>query len=331
MALHDHMGHQGINRTMDLLPERVYWPSMAKDAQNWVTNCQIAWGDYNQPKPKIGHLEAHNPLDVVCLDFTKIDPSKTGKENILVITDVFTKFSLAVCTPNQTAKMVAKILVEKWFHVYGVPSRIHSDQDRCFDSNIIKTLCKMYGIEKSFTSLYNPRGNAFCKYFNRTLFGLLKTLKVEEKADWPSYLPTLVFAYNATPHTFTSYQLYQLMFGHHAPAPCDNWLGLCAYNDDKLITCIDWVDQQLEQLLHANTHAQRNIKATYAKNHKVIGGKDLVIPIGNLVLLCDHPKGCNKIQDNNKDQIFVITRHHDHRNTYFIKPMGSKCQPKQVN
>ena len=115
-ALHNHMGHQGIDRTIDLLRERVYWPSMAKDAQNWVTNChhcQIARGDYNQPKPKIGHLEAHNPLDLVCLDFTKINPSKTGKENVLVITDVFTKFSLAVCTPNQTAKMVAKILVEK--------------------------------------------------------------------------------------------------------------------------------------------------------------------------------------------------------------------------
>ena len=86
-ALHDHMGHQGIDRTLDLLRERVYWPSMAKDAQDWVTNCrrcQIARGDYNQPKPKIGHLEAHNPLDLVCLDFTKIDPSKTGKENVLV-------------------------------------------------------------------------------------------------------------------------------------------------------------------------------------------------------------------------------------------------------
>ena len=226
MALHDHMGHQGINRTMNLLRERVYWPCMAKDAQNWVTNChrcQIARGNYNQPKPKIGHLEAHNPLDLVCLDFTKIDPSKTGKENILVITDAFTKFSLAVCTPNQTAKTVAKILVEKWFHVYGVHSRIHSDQGRCFDSNIIKALCKMYGAEQSFTSPYNPCGNAFCERFNHTLFGLLKTFKAEEKADWPSHLPALVFTYNATPHASTGYQPYQLMFGCRALAPCDNW------------------------------------------------------------------------------------------------------------
>ena len=60
-----------------------------------------------------------------------------------------------------------------------------------------------------------------CECFNQTLFGLLKTLKAEEKADWPSHLPALVFTYNATPHASTSYQPYQLMFGHRAPAPCD--------------------------------------------------------------------------------------------------------------
>ena len=255
----------------------------------------MARGDYTQPKPKIGHFEAHNLLDLVCLDFTKIDPSKTGKENILVITDTFTKFSLAVCTLNQMAKTV-----EKWFHVYCIPSRIHSDQGRCFSSNIIK-------------------------------FSLLKTLKVEEKANWPSHLPTLVFAYNATPHASTGYQRYQLMFGCRAPAPCDSWLGLHEYNDNKLITRIDWVDQQLEQLVHANKHAQKNIKATNAKNHKVAGGKDLLILIGNLVLLHNHPEGCNKIQDNNKDQIYVITGHHDHKNAYFVKLLQGKVQPKQVN
>ena len=224
---------------MDLLRERVYQPSMVKDAQNWVTNCchcQVARGDYTQPKPKIGHLKANNPLDLICLDFTKVDPSKSGKENVLVITDAFMKFSLTICTPNQTAKTVAKILVEKWFHVYGIPSCIHSDQGRCFDLNMVKVLCKMYGVEQSFTSPYNPCGNAFCECFNHMLFGLLKMLKAEEKADWPSHLPVLVFACNATSHASTSYQPYQLMFGCQAPTPCDNWLGLREYNNDKSVT-----------------------------------------------------------------------------------------------
>ena len=47
------------------------------------------------------------------MDFTKVDPSKDGKENILVLTDVFNKFSQVFVTPNQKAITVAKTLVDK--------------------------------------------------------------------------------------------------------------------------------------------------------------------------------------------------------------------------
>ena len=95
------------------------------------------------------------------------------------------------------------------------------------------------------------------------------------------------------------------------PALCDNWLGLHEYNDDKSVTWIDWIDEQLEQLINANKHAQKNIRASNSKNWKVVGGKDLLIPVGNLDLLHDHPEGCNKIQDNNKDQIYIVTGDHN--------------------
>ena len=51
-------------------------------------------------------------------------------------------FSVAVTTNNQQALTVAKALVERWFHVYGIPSRIHSDQGKSFDNKIIDALCK---------------------------------------------------------------------------------------------------------------------------------------------------------------------------------------------
>ena len=140
-SLHNDLRHQGINQTLDLLRERVYWPTMTQDAYNQCRQCQVAKGDYNTPKPKFGHLITHNPFD---LDyFTKVDPSKGGKENVLVMTDAFTKFSVVVTTNNQQALTVAKALVKHWFHVYGIPSRIHSDQGRSFDNKIIDALCKM--------------------------------------------------------------------------------------------------------------------------------------------------------------------------------------------
>ena len=102
---------------------------MTQDANSWVKQCrrcQVAKVNYNIPKPKFGHLITHNPLDLVCLDFTKVDPCKGGKGNVLVMTDAFTKFSVVVTTNNQQALTVAKDLVEHWFHVYGIPACICS-------------------------------------------------------------------------------------------------------------------------------------------------------------------------------------------------------------
>ena len=61
-------------------------------------------------------------MDLLCIDFTKADPLKSGKENILVLTDAFTKFSQVFITLNQKALTVPKILVDKWFYIYGIPA-----------------------------------------------------------------------------------------------------------------------------------------------------------------------------------------------------------------
>ena len=39
-SLHNDLSHQGIDRTLDLLRERVYWPTMTQDASSWVEQCR---------------------------------------------------------------------------------------------------------------------------------------------------------------------------------------------------------------------------------------------------------------------------------------------------
>ena len=71
----------------------------------------------------------------------------------------------------------------------------------------------MYNIKQSMTTTYNPCGNSICEWFNHTLLGLLQSLLKEQKSCWPLHVPSLVFAYNAMPHSVTGYQPYELMFG----------------------------------------------------------------------------------------------------------------------
>ena len=85
-------------------------------------------GSLHSPHTQQGLLVANNPLDLLCIDFLKIDPSKDSKENVLVLTDAFTKFSEAFVTNNQKALTIANILVDKGFHIHGILAHIHSDK-----------------------------------------------------------------------------------------------------------------------------------------------------------------------------------------------------------
>ena len=161
----------------------------------------------------------------------------------------------------------------------------------------------------------------------------MKTLTEEQKPNWPVYLPSLVYAYNATPHTFTGFQRYKLMFGCKAPMPCDDWLGLVHYKSDGFKSKTIWLNQQLSAMVHPNKWALKFINKSTQHNKCLTGGKELVIPIGNRILLLDHPGGQNKIQNRYKSNIYVVVSHHDEPNVYYIQLLNSdkKVHPRVVN
>ena len=83
--LHDGQGHNTLECTLALCQERFYWNTMFQDVINYVKTCpqcQMAKGDNIDPKAKPGKIIANNPMDLLCIDFTMVDPSKSSKENI---------------------------------------------------------------------------------------------------------------------------------------------------------------------------------------------------------------------------------------------------------
>lgn len=161
-ALHNEHGHQGCERTTHLVRERCYWPNLRKDVEQWCQQCErcvVAKAVQPRVRTFLGALLASRPLKIVALDFTTLEQASDGHENVLVVTDLFSKFTQAYPTPNQKAGTVARVLTGKWFYVYGIPQRIHSDQGWCFESDLIQNLCQLYGVEKSRTTPYHPEGN----------------------------------------------------------------------------------------------------------------------------------------------------------------------------
>ena len=156
-GVHDDNGHQGTDRTVDRVNLLYTWVGLYMDVKYYVGNCricQISKNNRRMPIIEQGSLSATRPLELVFMDFVRLDKASDGRESVLVITDAYTKYTKAIPTRNQLSITVAKILINEWIFNFGTPQRIHTDQGRNFQSEIVEELCKLFGIVQSRTILW---------------------------------------------------------------------------------------------------------------------------------------------------------------------------------
>ena len=113
------------------------------------------------------------PLERVAADIVEFPLTTKGNRYVLVVEDYFTKFVNLYSLPNQTAQTVARCLFEDYVLVHGVPERLHTDQGRQFEAEVIQSLCQLLGITKTRTTPYNPKSDGMVERFNRTLIDQL--------------------------------------------------------------------------------------------------------------------------------------------------------------
>ena len=307
---HDDVGHQGILRTLSLLRERFYWPGMQEEATQYVMHCSRCLR--RKTPPQVAPLQpilVTQPLELVHMDFLSLEPSKGNIENVLVITDHFTRYALAYPSKTQTAQATARILWDNFICHYGFPERFISDQGRNFESDLIKELCKIAGVKKVHTTPYHPQGNGQCERFNSTLCNMLGTLSEEEKSDWKSHLGCMTHAYNCTKHASTTYSPYYLMFGRHPRLPIDIEFGMnkpnCSDNSSKS-RYIQKLRRRLNYAFQkASKYSDQQAKKYKQGYDKSVRGPQLHENDLVLVKIVAH-KGRHKLQDRWEPEEYVV-------------------------
>ncbi len=308
-GLHNDMGHPGQERTMRLARERYYWPGIGTDVADWISNCdRCRRRKATIDKAPLVNISTYYPLELVCMDYLSLEPSKGNIGNVLIITDHYTKFAKAIPTKNQTAKITAEVLYNEFIVHFGIPTRLHSDQGANFESDVIAELCRILNIKKSHTTPYHPQGNAGPERFNRTLLSMLGTLEEEQKHDWKKYVNSLVYAYNCTPHETTRVAPYELLFGRKPNLPIDTMFEK-AKEESASKTTTEYIKDLQERMAKTHEIIQKHTDRSKKKqkDHYDKRTKHVHISVGDRVLVKKLAfDGKHKIADRFETDVYIV-------------------------
>ncbi|KAI4897593.1 hypothetical protein NFI96_009071, partial [Prochilodus magdalenae] len=325
-SLHDDSGHLGFDKTYALVRDRFFWPRMKRDVEAYCQTCDRCIKRKTLPHraATLSHMSSSGPMDLVCIDFLTIEPDSQNICNVLVVTDHFTRYAQAFPTKDQKAVTVARTLWEKYFIHYGLPTRIHSDQGRDFESRLIHEMLTMLGVKKSRTSPYHPQGDPQPERFNRTLLDMLGTLSTQQKSKWSKHITHLVHAYNCTPNEATGFSPYYLLFGREARLPIDVCFrisadGASTSSHMKYVSRMRSELKQAYQLAQA-TSAKMNMNNKLRYDQKV---RYHCLSPGDRVLIRNLGfKGKQKLADRWGSDPYVVESKLSDLPVYRLKPMN---------
>ena len=126
---------------------------------------------------------------------------------------------------NTLSTTLATVLVDEVICHYGVPSYLHSDQGANLCSEVIQSVCKLLGIQRTRTSAYHPQCNSLVECFNRTVEAILAKMTQDNQKDWDCHLPKALFVYRSSIHESMGFTPYHLNFGRSPCLPIDVFLG----------------------------------------------------------------------------------------------------------
>ena len=213
--------HLGRRRTYALIKRSYYWPGMSRDVGRWIAAC-LACRKRKTPRPlSAGHpgtvSTATRPWETVSIDVVSVGVTSKGNyTKILTILDLFTRYVMAVPLRSANAPEIGDALFEHLFCRFGKPSRIHSDAGREFVNKALTSMFKLWGISFTDTGGYQPQANPV-ERFHRFMNSSMTIVSKHFGADWPSYLPAVCFAYNASTNDATGFTPYELIYSGEKP------------------------------------------------------------------------------------------------------------------
>ena len=326
-------GHLGAEKTQSRINRFFYWPNMKEAVVQYCKECDKCAA--RQPpklsrRAPLGQYLVGQPMERIAIDILGPLPvTNRGNRYVLVVCDLFTKWTEAFAIPNQEATTVVKVMVDEFICRFGTPLQIHSDQGSSFESQIFKGMCELFQIDKTRTTSQRPQSNGCVERYNRTLASMLTKYAEHEQRTWDEYLPQVMMAYRSSIHSSTGMTPNLLMLGRNVMMPLDVVVPRPEVHEscDKE----QYIQDLQSKFAQVHEKAREHLKKSsdYQKKHYDIKSEKRSLEKGQAVWLYDTTRRvgvCHKLTSKWKGPYVVVKKIDDL--TYMVKK--SKKQHAKV-
>uniref|UniRef100_A0A2N9E761 RNA-directed DNA polymerase n=1 Tax=Fagus sylvatica TaxID=28930 RepID=A0A2N9E761_FAGSY len=218
--------HQGKKRLYQcLLTLGYYWPTMKKDAADFVKTChtcQVQANLIHSHPTGLQNMTTPWPFHTWGLDLIgPINPASGGCIWILVATEYFTKWVEAIPLRKATGAAVANFIREHIITRFGIPYKLVTDNGTPFINKDVREMLEHYRVKHRRSTPYYPQGNGQAEATNRMLLRILSKMVFDYGNDWKAHLADVLWAYRSSPKTATGFTPFSLVYGTDTISPTE--------------------------------------------------------------------------------------------------------------